>query len=130
MGTVHESFLSQLSDNTGMLVRMLLAAPPTDVATLRTEVGDYLEHVRTVAKDLATVDVRLAEYTATGCAVLLDDLERTDNAAHHRVTQAACRYFVHTHDFDSDTHSPTGFVSDAKVVDAALATCGLTRPAV
>lgn len=126
MTTIQQSFMARLCGSTSTLAKVLWAEPVTPLDTLRHEVRSYLVHIREVATTL-DVDLKQAERIASDCEFLLDAIAAAPSPEGHRVAQVACRYFVHTHDLDSDTHSPNGFVSDAKVMDAALAACGLPR---
>lgn len=96
----------------------LLEEPRLSQEELRRMVVEYSAALAAVARERDYLDGELATGLAQDCHRLLDSLSREVSEEHHRLVQAAVRYYVLDADAECDTDSLIGFDDDQLVVGA------------
>ena len=92
---------------------------------LHRTVSDYRNGLEGAARDGRYIDVILATEVANLLHRLIDTLQGPVAPEHHRLVQAAVRYFVTEEDAESDRDSLIGFEDDRLVAAAVAEELGL-----
>ncbi len=92
---------------------------------LHRTVSDYRNGLEGAARSGRYIDVILATEVANLLHRLIDTLQGPVMAEHHRLVQAAVRYFVTEEDAESDRDSLIGFEDDRLVAAAVAEELGL-----
>ena len=92
---------------------------------LHRTVSDYRSGLEGAARDGRYIDVILATEVANLLHRLIDTLQGAVTPEHHRLVQAAVRYFVTEEDAESDRDSLIGFEDDRLVAAVVAEELGL-----
>lgn len=92
---------------------------------LHRTVSEYRTGLEGAARDGRYIDVILATEVANLLHRLIDTLQGPVTPEHHRLVQAAVRYFVTEEDAESDRDSLIGFEDDRLVAAAVAEELGL-----
>jgi hypothetical protein len=92
---------------------------------LHRTVSDYRSGLEGAARDGRYIDVILATEVANLLHRLIDTLQGAVTPEHHRLVQAAVRYFVTEEDAESDRDSLIGFEDDRLVAATVAEELGL-----
>ena len=109
-----------------MHVERSFREPRISQVELRRMVSEYLVELETRARETDFMDIGLATQVASLCHRLIDSLDPTVAEEHHRLVQAAVRYFLIEEDAESDTDSLIGFDDDLLVARTIAAQLGLS----
>lgn len=106
------------------LMTEFLAQAPSPTETLRQELRQHVQKIRTAAEANPYLEPRLALRLAEVCEHLLDDAAAKGSEHARRLVQAAVRYFIEDDDGEHDLESVVGLVDDAEVCNAVARALG------
>lgn len=104
-----------------------LREPRISQVELRRMVAEYLVELESRARYADYMDIGLATEVARICHLLIDTLVQPVEEEHHRLVQAAVRYFIIEDDAESDTDSLIGFDDDRLVAETVAAVLGISE---
>ena len=117
--------MQALPARVGAVVARLFREHRSSSVELHRTVSDYRNGLEGEAREGRYIDVVLATEVANLLHRLIDTLQGPVAAEHHRLVQAAVRYFVTEEDAESDRDSLIGFEDDRLVAAAVAEELGL-----
>ena len=117
--------MQALPARVGAIVARQLREGRSSPIELHRTVSDYRNGLEGAARDGRYIDVILATEVANLLHRLIDTLQQPVTSEHHRLVQAAVRYFVTEEDAESDRDSLIGFEDDRLVAAAVAEELGL-----
>jgi hypothetical protein len=117
--------MQALPTRVAAIVERLFREHRSSPIELHRAVSDYRNGLEGAARDGRYIDVILATEVANLLHRLIDTLQVPVEPEHHRLVQAAVRYFVTEEDAESDRDSLIGFEDDRLVAAAVAEELGL-----
>lgn len=117
--------MGALPPRVGRIVERLVRERRISPVELHRLVSDYRSGLEGAARGGAFLDVILATQVANLLHRLVDTLQQPVTPEHHRLVQAAVRYFVFEDDAESDRDSLIGFEDDRLVAITVAAELGI-----
>lgn len=120
-----ERVMQALPKRVGLVVERLFRERRSSPVELHRTVSEYRNDLEGAAREGRYLDVILATEVANLLHRLIDTLQVPVSAEHHRLVQAAVRYFVTEEDAESDRDSLIGFEDDRLVAAVVAAEIGV-----
>jgi hypothetical protein len=117
--------MQALPPRVGLVVERLFRERRSSPIELHRMVSDYRNGLEGAARDGRYIDVILATEVANLLHRLIDTVTVPVSPEHHRLVQAAVRYFVTEEDAESDQDSLIGFEDDRLVAASVAAEVGV-----
>ncbi len=110
--------LGGIPDNARYEVERLSERASDDLSRLAHDVDTHVDHLRSLSREIDTLDLVLASQIAGGLRRLIHWGVAKGSSKQRRAIWIAAHYFLSGHDATPDTAVPEGFVDDAAVFNA------------